>query len=63
MEVFALSGDKSENPAQSPYWATRLALSQSMKDAAAYLARKGTVEKSVPALAKLVGPLGRDSVS
>jgi hypothetical protein len=57
LEVFALGGDKKDNPAQSPYWATRLALNQSMRDAAGYLARKGAVEKTAPTLAKLVGAI------
>ncbi|MGD0813757.1 MAG: EcsC family protein [Verrucomicrobiota bacterium] len=58
LEVFALGGaKKSVDPPETPYWATRLALTQSMKEAAAHLARKGAVERTAPALARFVSAL------
>jgi hypothetical protein len=59
LEVFALGGENRSAPAvESPYWATRLALSESIKEAAAHLARKGAVEKSAPAVARLIAAIG-----
>ena len=59
LEVFALSGfKKSADPPETPYWSTRLALSQSVKEAALHLARKGAVERSAPALMRLVASIG-----
>jgi hypothetical protein len=58
LEVFALSGcKKTANPPESPYWATRLALNQSVKEAALHLARKGAVERTAPALVRLVAAI------
>ncbi len=58
LEVFALGGNiKAVPPAESPYWVTRLALNESIKDAASHLARKGAVDKSAPALARLLGAI------
>jgi hypothetical protein len=59
LEVFALGGSqKASDPAETPYWATRLALQQSVKEAASHLARKGAVERTAPALARFVGAIG-----
>jgi hypothetical protein len=53
LEVFALGGKGSE----SAYWVTRAAMSQAMSDAAAYLAQKGVVRESAPAIARLVNAI------
>jgi hypothetical protein len=59
LEVFALSGSKkAAHPPETPYWATRLALNQSIKEAASHLARKGAVERTAPALVRLVAAIG-----
>ncbi len=58
LEVFALSGGrKITDPPDTPYWSTRLALQQSVQEAAAHLARKGAVEKTAPALMKFVNAI------
>lgn len=58
LEVFAFNGSqKNVEPPETPYWATRLALSQVVNEAASYLAGKGAVERSVPALARLIGAI------
>ncbi len=53
LEVFALGGKGPE----SGYWVTRAAMSQAMSDAAAYLAQKGVVRESAPAVARLVNAI------
>ena len=58
LEVFALGGkDGSVEAAQSVYWMTRAALSQTMTEAASYLAQKGVVRESAPAIARFVGQI------
>jgi hypothetical protein len=55
LEVFALGGyNKVAVPSETPYWSTRLALNQSVKEAAAHLARKGAAEKTAPALVRFI---------
>jgi hypothetical protein len=59
VEVFALNGSSNAaDPPETPYWATRLALNQSVRDAASHLARKGAVERTAPARVRLVGAIG-----
>ena len=58
IEVFGLGGSRRGESVESPYWATRLALNESVKDAASHLARKGAVERSAPALMRIVGAIG-----
>ena len=53
LEVFALGGKGPE----SAYWVTRAAMSQAMSDATAYLAQKGMVRESAPAIARLVNAI------
>lgn len=56
VEVFGLEGGgKTSEALEAPYWATRLALNQSVKEAAAHLARKGAVERTAPAIVRFVG--------
>jgi hypothetical protein len=55
IEVFALGGRSSaDNAAESSYWAIRTALAKAVSEAAAYLAGKGVVEESAPALLRFV---------
>jgi hypothetical protein len=55
VEVFALGGKEAGGEAaQSAYWATRAALSQTLTEAASYLARKGVVRESAPAIARFI---------
>jgi hypothetical protein len=53
LEVFALGG----NGPESSYWVTRAAMSQAMSDATAYIAQKGIVRESAPAIARLVNAI------
>jgi hypothetical protein len=56
LEVFALSGSrKAADRPETAYWVTRLALMQSMNEAAIYLTQKGAVERTAPVLVRLVG--------
>ncbi|HWD20239.1 MAG TPA: EcsC family protein [Verrucomicrobiae bacterium] len=58
LEVFAFNGvNRTSNPNETAYWVTRLALSQSVTDAAAYLAGKSAIEKTAPAVTRLVAAI------
>jgi hypothetical protein len=58
LEVFALGGYKRKTePGEIAYWTTRYALNQTVKEAATHLARKGAVERSAPALMKLISTI------
>ena len=58
LEVFALSGSrKAADRPETAYWVTRMALVQSVNEAASYLAQKGAVERTAPALARLIGAI------
>jgi hypothetical protein len=58
LEVFAFNGQRaSPDTENTAYWVTRLALRQSVADAASYLAGKGTIEKTAPAVARLVAAI------
>lgn len=58
LEVFALGGPSpADNAADSSYWAVRLALSKSVSEAATLLAQRGVVDKSAPALLRLITSL------
>jgi hypothetical protein len=55
IEVFALGGaGVSDDAAESGYFAVRAALAQSVTKAAEYIAEKGLVEESAPALVRLI---------
>jgi hypothetical protein len=55
LEVFALGGrSKADDAAESGYFAVRTALAQAVSEAARYLSRRTTVEKSAPVLARLL---------
>ena len=55
LEVFALGGKGTA--AENAYWATRAALSQTISEAAAYLAQKGAVREGAPAIARFVAQI------
>jgi MFS family permease len=58
VEVFALGGrEAGVEEAPSAYWATRAAMSQTLSEAASYLARKGAVRESAPAIARFVSQI------
>jgi hypothetical protein len=58
LEVFALDGkEQSVEGAQSAYWATRAAMSQTLTEAASYLASKGAVRETAPAIARLISQI------
>jgi len=58
MEVFALGGrEESLEAAQSIYWATRAAMSQTLAEAATHLARKGAVRETAPAIARFISQI------
>src|ERR1041384_1898882 len=55
LEVFALGGrSKADDAAESSYWAVRAALGQAISDAAAHISRRGVVERTAPAIARLL---------
>ena len=55
LEVFALGGK--DGSVEVPMTMTRAALSQTMTEAASYLAQKGVVRESAPAIARFVGQI------
>ena len=58
LEVFALGGSSGDDDAsETGYYAVRAALSRSVAEAAEYLARKGAVDKSAPALVRLISTI------
>jgi len=55
IEVFALGGPgRSDNAAQSGYFAVRAALARSVTKAAEYMAEKSLAEEGAPALVRLI---------
>ncbi|MCI0746727.1 MAG: EcsC family protein [Verrucomicrobia subdivision 3 bacterium] len=58
LEVFALGGRSAADDAvESSYWAVRAALARAISDAAAYLAHKGVLERSAPAIVRLIAAI------
>jgi hypothetical protein len=59
LEVFALGGGVADggSDADHGYWVVRTALSRAVADAAAYITEKGVLEKTAPALLRLVGAI------
>jgi hypothetical protein len=56
LEVFALGGRSPQDDAtESAYWAVRMAVSRAVSEAAAFFAERGLVEKSAPAIVRLIG--------
>jgi len=55
LEVFALGGRSPRDDAsESGYWAVRAALAKAVSEAAAYLTEKGVLEKTAPAVVRLI---------
>jgi hypothetical protein len=55
LEVFALGGpSKSDDASESGYWAIRAALAKAISEALSYAAQRGTLERSAPAVVRLV---------
>ena len=55
LEVFALGGrSKSDDATESSYWAVRAALARAISEAATYMAEKSVLEKSAPAIVRLI---------
>jgi hypothetical protein len=58
LAVFAFNGAKdSPGASDTAYWLTRVALRQGLADAASLLAGKSVVDKSSPAIMRLVGAI------
>jgi hypothetical protein len=58
LEVFALGGrSKADDGAESSYWAVRAALGQAVNEAATYISRRGVVERTAPAIARLLSTI------
>ncbi len=58
LEVFALGGRNSmDDAAESSYWAIRAALAKSLSEAASLLAERGVLEKTAPAVVRLIGAI------
>ena len=58
LEVFALGGrSQKDDASESSYWAVRTALSRAVAEAASYFAEKGMLEKSAPAVARLISSI------
>jgi hypothetical protein len=58
LEVFALGGNSpADDAAESSYWAVRAGLSKAVAEAASYFAEKGLLEKSAPAVARLLSAI------
>lgn len=58
LEVFALGGPtRKDDAAESSYWIVRGVLAKSISEAAAFIAEKGVVEESAPAIVRLLASL------
>jgi len=58
LEVFALGGKTTaDDRVESSYWTIRAALGKAVSEAAAYLAQKGLLERSAPAVVRLISAI------
>jgi hypothetical protein len=58
LEVFALGGPApGDDAAETSYWAVRAALAKSISEAATLLAERGVLEKSAPAVLRLIAAI------
>ena len=58
LEVFALGGpSKSDDATESGYWIVRAALSKAISEATAYVTQRGIMEKTAPAVIRLVATI------
>jgi hypothetical protein len=59
LEVFALGGrSKSDDASESGYWAIRAALAKAVSEAAAYVAQRGALEHTAPAVVRFISAIG-----
>ena len=59
LEVFALGGSsKSDDASESGYWAIRAALGKAISEAASYVAERGVLERSAPAVVRFITAVG-----
>ena len=55
LEVFALGGtSKADDASESGYWAIRTALAKAISEAAAFVAQRGMLQESAPAVVRLI---------
>jgi EcsC family protein len=55
LEVFALGGrSKSDDASESGYWAIRAALAKAISEAATYVAERGALNRTAPAVVRLI---------
>jgi len=58
LEVFALGGrSKADDASESGYWAIRAALAKAISEAAAYMAERSAIERSAPAVVRLISAI------
>ncbi len=58
LEVFALGGkSESDDAVESSYWAVRATLAKAISEAASFILERGMVEKSAPAILRLVSAI------
>lgn len=58
IEVFAFGGrDANLAASESAYWAARAALSQTVAEATSYIARRGMIERTAPAVARFIAAI------
>ena len=58
LEVFALGGrSQADNAAESGYWAVRMTLAKAISEAASYIAERGIIEESAPAIVRLLASI------
>jgi hypothetical protein len=58
LEVFALGGGSKEDDAtESSYWAVRAALSKAVTEATAFIAERGVIEHTAPAILRLISSI------
>ena len=58
LEVFALGGrTQADDATESSYWAVRAALAKAVSEAATYVTQRGVLEKTAPAIVRLVAAI------
>jgi hypothetical protein len=58
LEVFALGGrSHADDAAESSYWAVRAALAKAVSEATAFLAKRGVIDTSAPAVVRLIAAI------
>jgi len=58
LEVFALGGrSKADDATESSYWAVRAALAKAISEATTFVAQRGVLEKTAPAVVRLIAAI------